>query len=219
MKKLALVLAILFLWIPGIAFAEEERERSRERGEPFEKHERQIDQLQLQVKQLNQKLQSIQLTPGPAGPAGPAGPKGDTGPQGLKGDTGAQGPQGLKGDTGPQGPAGVANGITTVIHGVVDGVDKTAHGTNWHTVDIDETVSYTQYFVELETMTGPSPPPTCIITLSESYSSDVGHNTFNEASAYYSQSIGVWRLRLFAAYTKDGETYPYNTTFNFICVQ
>lgn len=54
-KKLVLILAVLVLCAPVIAFAAE--------GQPFQALQKQIDQLQ-------QQINNIKLTPGPPGPSG-----------------------------------------------------------------------------------------------------------------------------------------------------
>jgi hypothetical protein len=200
MKKAVLVLMVLVLCIPVVAFGAE--------GQPFQQLQQQIDQLKIQ-------LQNIRLTPGPAGPAGPPGPPGQKGDKGDKGDQGIQGIQGiqgLKGDKGDQGPAGVANGVTHAVHGTVSW-DGATEGTGFYLAGIDcvwpHPCSTEIWFNSaFDVANGPI---TCQVT--KLGQNNPGHD-FNPTNYYYytdGSSLSVFYTNI------DGQSVRLG--FSFICVQ
>jgi hypothetical protein len=140
-KKLALILAVLVLSAPVIAFAAE--------GQPFQALQKQIDQLQ-------QQINTIQLTPGPPGQKGDKGDKGDPGATGATGATGAEG------------PPGVANGITRAVHGEIEWDGSVLSGTGDFGVDTIEYLgTYDRYHIYFDPpfdSNDPSGLPTCTFT-------------------------------------------------------
>jgi hypothetical protein len=167
---------------------------------------------------------------GPAGPTGATGPQGSPGPQGLTGAVGPQGPIGLIGPAGPQGPAGIANGITTVIHGTVNGDGGWIAGDNWWSYSQISFEGFFQYAILLQTMTDPnSPPPQCAVQLRWTPTSDSSLPPLTVMTfvswAGNDTPYQSWQLYVSIAGPRTGERdNPYDqqalrSDFDFICVQ
>ena len=128
MKKTVLVLTVLILCIPVIAFSQ-----AGPQGGPFATIQQQIQAIQQRIQalqtqdvSLQNQINNIQLKPGPQGPQGLPGPAGPAGPGGATGATGPAGPQGPQGSQGPAGPTGPAGPAGSASLGALNGTDCTA---------------------------------------------------------------------------------------------
>lgn len=91
-RKTFLTLAVFVLCVQALAFANNEKHKSK-----YKAKDRKLQYLHQQVDDLRTDLENIQLTPGPQGDAGPAGAEGAQGSAGPQGDTGPAGPTGADG--------------------------------------------------------------------------------------------------------------------------
>ena len=248
MEKTVLVLIVLVLCIPVIAFAADVTVTShgKEPEQPFQHLQQQIDDLKTQLKNIKriagppgpagpqgargpQGPQGVQGLAGPIGPQGPKGDSGPLGPQGLKGDTGAQGPQGVQGPAGPtgatgatgaQGPSGVANGITTVVHGKAAENGEWLAGENWRSDFQLDLGNMFRYYVLLQTMTDAnSKPPQCVVNLSTPVSSLMGQWSGVFVDPYWDSDYNAWVFLLDISYYTPNQSHSYRSAFDFICVQ
>jgi len=224
MQKTVLILLVLVLCIPVVAFAQQAG------GLPALQSELQATQTNLQ-----NQINNIQLKPGPTGPQGPKGDTGATGavgPTGPAGATGAIGPagpqgpagpagtsvqgiQGPPGPQGPQGPAGVANGITMAVHGYEDWTGQVSGPgyapRNYPHVPRTDTSAgdYAPYaFTYCVTFTQPfAATPTCVVTPDQPVGNVSEVAKFIVADPAY-----------FCVGIQNTFAQPANAGFHFICV-
>lgn len=141
-----------------------------------------------------------------------AGPAGPTGPAGPKGDTGAQGAQGIPG------PPGVANGITTVIAGSEDREGHKVTGWDWEPLFTGQLGDAYTYQIQLITMTGPRPPQ-CVVHVTNPIASPNENPSVEFVWTYIPPGSNSWAFTLQLAYGCDTHYCPYQSSFDFICVQ
>jgi|WetSurSiteA1Bulk_404760.scaffolds.fasta_scaffold26182_1 hypothetical protein len=187
----------------------------------------QCSQLENPISWNSEGPQGAKGDKGEPGLPGLTGAKGDKGEPGLPGLTGAKGD---KGDPGERGPAGVANGITTVIHGTVNGDGGWIAGDNWWSYSQISFEGFFQYAILLQTMTDTnSPPPQCAVQLRWTPTSDSSLPPLTVMTfvswAGNDTPYQSWQLYVSIAGPRTGERdNPYDqqalrSDFDFICVQ